>query len=58
MGLRSRELVTKCSKVVGGRSVEAQTVEVPLKPGKDPVESFIRQGGSLGSGISLLATTD
>ena len=54
MGSRSQELVTKCSKVVGRRSVEGETAAMPLKSRKDPIESFTKQGGSLGFGISLL----
>ena len=41
MGVRSQELVAWCSKVVGRGSIEAETIGVPSKPGKDPVESFI-----------------
>ena len=51
---RSRELVMSCSKGVGGQSIEAETIGVPSKPGKDLVESFTRQGRSSGSGFSIL----
>ena len=56
-GIKSWELVTKCSKIVEGGSVEAKTAGVPSKPGKDQIESFTRQGGSLGSRFTFLATT-
>ena len=39
-----------CSKEVGLGHIKTKTDGMPLKPRKDPVESFTRQGGSLGSG--------
>ena len=54
--IRSRKLVTKCSKVVEGGSSEAETVGAPSKPKKDLVKSFTRQRGSLGSGFSILVS--
>ena len=36
-------------------SIEVEIAKVLSKPGKDPIESFIIQGGSLGSGCSFLA---
>ena len=37
-------------KELGRESVKVETTKVPSKPGKDPVESFTRQRGYLGSG--------
>ena len=51
----NQKLVMIYSKVVGGGSVEAETTGVLSKLGKDVVKSFLRQGGSLEFGFSLLA---
>ena len=45
--VKSQKSITWCSKGAGRESVKAKTTEVPSKPGKDPVKSFIRQRGYL-----------
>ena len=49
-GYGVRELVARSSEGVRRKSVEAKTVEMPLKRGKDPTESFLSQGRYPGSG--------
>ena len=51
---RSRKLVTNCSKGVGGGNAKTETIAVPSKLGKDPIESFTRQRGSSRFGSSIL----
>ena len=56
-GVRSRKLSRNVVRELGRESVKAEIVEVPSKPGKDPVKSFIRQGGYPGFEKSILAMT-